>query len=69
MGCHLEHRIGRSVDDPLSSIQMLLAVIPDHIGAGVRQIAQAATAGGLLEGLQDVFRETVGVSGQRIGGY
>ena len=67
MGRHLEHRVGGGIDDPLAGIQLLLAVIPDHIGAGIGLVAQPAPAGGLLKGIQHLLGEALRVGGQGLG--
>ena len=69
MGRHLEHRVGGGIEDPLAGIQLLLAVIPDHVGAGIGQVAQPAPAGGRLKGVQHLFRKALGIGGQRVRGH
>ena len=65
---HLKHGIGGGVDDPLAGLALLLAVVPDDVGAGIGQVAQDAPAGLLLEGVQNLFGEAVGEGGQGLGG-
>ena len=67
VGCHLEHRVGRGVDNPLAGLLLLLAVVPNHIGAGIGQIAQHTPSGLLFKFLQHLLGEALGVGGQRIG--
>ena len=67
MGRHLEHRVGGGIDDPLAGIQLLLAVIPNHIGAGIGLVAQPAPAGGLGKGIQHLLGEALRVGGQGLG--
>ena len=65
---HLKHGVGGGVDDPLAGFALLLAVVPDDVGAGIGQIAQHAPAGLLLEGVQNLPGKTVGEGGQGLGG-
>ena len=61
---HLKHGIGGGVDDPLAGFALLLAVIPDDVGAGIGQVAQDAPAGLLLEGVQNLFGKPLGKVGR-----
>ena len=64
MGCHLKNGVHGGVDDPLARVQLLLPVVTDHVGSGVGPVAQAATAGGRLKGIQHLLRKSF-----RIGGH
>ncbi len=61
----LEDAVGRGVDDERAGLHLLAAVVTDDIGARVGQVADDLAARSLLEGLQDLRRETLGVGGQR----
>ena len=64
MGRHLEYGIGRGIDDPLAGFQLLLAVIPNHIRAGIGLVAQYTPAGLLLKFRQHLLRESIREGGQ-----
>ena len=66
---HLEDGVGGGIDDPLSGFQLLLAVVPDHLRAGIGQIAQPAPAGLAFKFLQNLLWEALGIGGQRLGGH
>ena len=64
MSRNLKHGVGRGIHNPLAGFQLLRAIIPDDLGAGVGQIAQNAPAGSGLEGLQHLPGEAMGIGGQ-----
>ena len=69
MGSDLKNGIGGSVDDPLSGFQLFRTIVPDHIGAGIRQIAQNAPSGLALKFIQYLFGKAMRIGGQRVGRY
>ena len=69
MGRHLEHGVRGGVDNPFSRVQMGLAIVPDDVGAGVRQIAEHASSGGCLEIVQQVLGESLWEGRQGVRGH
>lgn len=69
MGGDLEHGVGGGVDDQVAGLAVLIAVLLNDLRAGPGSIGQYTPAGGLPEGLQHLLRESVGIGGQRLGGY
>ena len=67
MGCHLEHAVCAGVDDERILLHRLLTVVPQHLGAGIRLIAQHFMAGLALELLDQRIRESLREGGQRLG--
>jgi hypothetical protein len=69
MGSNLEHGVGGGIDDQITGLHMLLAEFFDDRCAGPGSVGQNAAAGGFAEGLQHLFREALGIGGQRVGRY
>ena len=67
VGGDLEYAVGAGVDDQLAGAQMLFPVIPDHIGAGIGQVAEHAPAGALFKLPDHLVGEAIGIGGQRLG--
>ena len=68
MRCNLENRVSRSIHDQITGLHMFFTELGNNFGSGHRTVCQNTTASCLLERLQNFFGESVGISGQRIGG-
>ena len=66
VGSHLEHAVGAGVDNEGIFLHGLLAVVLQHLGAGIGQIAEDFVAGFGLKLLNELLREAVGEGGQRV---
>ena len=67
VGRYLKYGVRRRIDDQCSGAQVFFAVIPQHLGPGIRPVAQNTAAGDMLKFPNDFGREAVGVGGQRRG--
>ena len=67
IGRHLEHAVGAGVDDEGILPHGLLAIVFQHLGAGVGLVAQHLVAGLLLKFVNETLREAVREGGQRLG--
>ena len=63
----LEDAVGRGVDDELARLELLAAVVLDHLRTGVRLVAENPTARLALELVQYLLGEAVGVCGEALG--
>ena len=66
VGGDLEHAVRRGVHDEFAGFQVLLAVIPEHLRAGIGPVAQHLIAGFGGEGIQQFLRESLREGGQRL---
>ncbi len=66
MGCNLEYAVRGSIDDQVPRAHMLLPIVLNHLGTGVRPVAQDATACLLPKGGQHLLRESIRIGGQGI---
>ena len=64
MSGHLEHAVGRGIHNQRAGAHMLLAVVLEHLGAGVGGVADHLAAGTLFKLLDDFRRKAVGIGGQ-----
>ena len=66
VGGDLEHAVRRSVHNEFAGFQVLLAVIPEHLRAGIGPVAQHLIAGFGGEGIQQFLGEPLREGGQRL---
>ena len=66
VGGDLEHAVGAGVDDEGVLLHGLLAVVLQHLGAGVGLVAQHLVAGLLLKFVDEGIREALREGGQRL---
>ena len=69
VGCHLEDAVGAGVDDEGILSHGLLAVILQHLGAGIGLVAQDLVAGLFLKGMDQLVGEPIGEGGQGLGAH
>ena len=69
VGCDLQNAVGTCVNDQIACLNMLLSVIPYHIRARVRLIAEYASARRLAEFVEDLLREAVRICRKRLRRY
>ena len=67
VGGHLKHAVGAGVDDEGILLHGLLAVVLQHLCAGVGLVAEDFVAGLFLELVDEAVREAVREGGQRLG--
>ena len=66
VGGHLEHAVGTGVDDEGVFLHGLLAVVLQHLGAGIGLIAEHLVAGFFLKLVDELCGETLREGGQRL---
>ena len=66
MGSDLKYAVCRSIYDQLTGAHMLIPIIRNDLGAGIRFITQNISSGTDPELFQNLLRETVGIRRQRL---
>ena len=67
MGSDLKDAVGRGVDDPVSALLLLRAVIGNDLRARIGLVAQHAAPRGSGKGIDQMLRKTVGIGRQGAG--